>query len=84
MCEKCLSFSMVRTKGKWICPSCQFVSKNAHIQAIIDYLLINTTITNQQCRDFLVISSEHIAKHLLRSMKLSYVGKTNTRKYFLS
>lgn len=70
-CSQCHSYSMKRDHGAWICPACNFISIDAHKQAIFDYfLLISDTITNQQCRDFLSISNRKTIHRVLSSMNL--------------
>lgn len=70
-CSNCSYYVMERAYGRWICPSCKYQSKHAHIQAINDYfLLISDSITNKQCQDFLSISNRKIVHRLLTSMYL--------------
>lgn len=80
-CLACGSYPMTREFGKWTCTSCQAVSKDAHKQAILDYLAFHPTITNQQCREFFELSSRKIATTLLNSMQLSFSGIGKGRVY---
>ncbi|WP_203362848.1 nuclease-related domain-containing protein [Bacillus sp. REN10] len=83
-CPSCSSLPMIRRQRKWFCPRCEHTSKDAHLSALKDYsLLIGKIISNRQARDFLQISSEHIAKKLLKSTGLPYSGQTKARKYHL-
>lgn len=83
ICSYCKSLPMKRSKGKWICPKCSFVSKDAHLSALEDYsLLIDSTITNQKMRDFLNIQSTSIANKLLFSLKLESSGVKKGRIYY--
>ena len=83
-CPNCDTFPMKRQHGTWICPVCKYNDKSAHQQALVDYLLLfNSTISNQQFRDFLQLSSENIAKKLLLSMKLPHSGLNKGRLYHL-
>ena len=83
-CDDCLSFLMERKVGKWECPTCEYTSKTAHLKAINDYaLLFGNGITNPQLRDFLGISSSSVAKKLLSSLNLKWVGRTKGRVYYL-
>ena len=60
-CPKCERFGMKRVHQKWACPYCKATSRNAHKQAILDYLLlVKATITNKECRDF---SSNFFCEH---------------------
>ncbi|MBH0175393.1 NERD domain-containing protein [Fictibacillus sp. 23RED33] len=84
-CEGCLGFGMKKGYRTWNCPHCSHTSRNPHIKALKDYsLFIQTTITNQQARDFLKLSSISVASKLLVSMKLPYTGVTRGRTYDLS
>lgn len=76
-CPFCHTFPMIRIHGAWCCPVCKEESKDAHIQAIQDYfLLLGETMTNKQCREFLMISSRRTAEQLLNSMNLTREGET--------
>ena len=81
-CSICLSFSMIRNKFSWFCPTCKVYDKNAHIQAIHDFLLLKgPTINNKQARKFLNIESPKIIHRLLNSMNLTPQGKGKGRTY---
>jgi hypothetical protein len=81
-CPFCHTFPMIRIHGAWSCPVCKEVSKDAHIQAILDYfLLLGETMTNKQCRDFLLISSRRTAEQLLNSMNFTREGGTKGTVY---
>lgn len=84
-CNDCKTLSMRRNKGSWICSQCGNNSKQAHIQALTDYsLLIEPTITNQQLRHFLGLSSISTATKLLVALKLEYTGSRKNRTYKLN
>lgn len=81
-CTQCSVLSMDYQRGMWICPSCQFISKDAYIEAIDDYfLLLAPTITLSQFRAFLKIPSRSSASKLLTSMGLPYTGERKGRIY---
>ena len=82
-CPNCLMFGMGFKRKNWICPFCQFVSQDAHIQAIADYfLLIKPSFTNPEIRAFLQVSSSRAATYLLSLLKFPYTGTTKGRIYF--
>ncbi|MFE8696525.1 nuclease-related domain-containing protein [Cytobacillus sp. FJAT-53684] len=84
LCDKCQStLPLERHYGTWFCPKCQTKDKNAHIRAINDYFLLNNdpSISNQQFREFLHLSSASIAKKLLISMNLPFKGHYKDRVY---
>lgn len=84
-CPECSRFSMKRMRGTWKCSNCHTADKEAHIRTLHDYLLlISSSITNQQFREFTHISSSNIAKKLLTALKLPYTGSYKDRTYQLS
>ncbi|MDG4657136.1 nuclease-related domain-containing protein [Ectobacillus antri] len=84
-CPHCGKFAMRRVYGTWRCPDCEYVCKQAHLSALIDYaLLIKPSITNHEFRAFLRLSSINIAKNLLAALQLPYTGETKGRVYELS
>jgi hypothetical protein len=83
-CPACSSFGMLRKHGSWICPKCNCKSKDAHVQAILDYfLLLDSKMSNRKCCEFLHLSSPFIANYLLSTMNLSHSGSNKGRSYFL-
>lgn len=82
-CPECQCFRMSRISANWVCPHCKNHSKTAHEQAIFDYfLLINPSITNRQCRDFLCTESSDVINYLFKKMNLLSGGKGKGKKYF--
>lgn len=85
ICPNCTSLPMNIKRGKWICPSCTHISKDAHIEALKDYsLLIDQQITNSQLRDFLQVPSIYVGTKLLTSLNLTHTGKNKGRVYHLN
>jgi hypothetical protein len=74
---------MERLFGKWVCLKCNAISKDAHIEAIFDYLFLFSTITNQECRQFLKLSSRITASNLLNSLPLIIAGTKKGTFYSL-
>ena len=69
----------------WYCQSCQSQCKNAHVRALLDYyMLVGDTISNRECREFLNIESQYVAKRLLQKLNLPSTGPDRIRKYDLS
>lgn len=84
ICPKCFALPMIRKKGFWHCDKCHTKSADAHIEALRDYaMFINSTVTNQEVRQFLQISSSKVARNILESMNLSSKGKTKSTTYSL-
>ncbi len=84
-CSTCSYSIMERKKGSWYCPLCLTKEKDAHIQALQDYnLLIGSSIKNSQCRVYLNLSSDSIARKLLISMSVPFSGLNKGRVYHLN
>jgi len=83
-CPTCQTFGMKRVSGSWKCGNCHTTSKNAHVKAIEEFLLLNHSITNQQCRYFLHLSSSDTAYRLLEKLHLPYFGENKCRNYFFN
>jgi Nuclease-related domain len=85
-CPSCSTLPIPKhpNRNKWKCPNCKKEHPHAHIYSLRDYaLLINTTITNRECREFLHIQSPWTTARLLRSMNLPYTGSKSHPKYNL-
>lgn len=83
-CPKCSFLPLKKSKKGWYCPACEAYDKSAHIEALKDYAyLIETTITNQQAREFLQVTSPYVVSRLLASLNLEYTGNLKGRKYKL-
>jgi ribosomal protein L37AE/L43A len=81
-CPDCSFMPLKRTYGSWHCSKCSSHQKDAHLLALKDYaLLLGTTITNKQARNYLHVSSETIVKKLLQKASQSYEGSTKARVY---
>lgn len=74
-CQSCSSIPMTRSRGYWFCHECKATSKDAHLEAVQDYaLLVGSTITNRQLREFLQLPSQTIGKRILKSLDLKLSG----------
>lgn len=81
-CHQCLFAPMIYNRQKWICPSCQFISKDAHLTAIYDYFLIfKPWFTNSEIRHFLCIPSPRAVAYLLSLLNLTRFGHTSDVVY---
>ncbi|MCM3489806.1 NERD domain-containing protein [Alkalihalophilus marmarensis] len=82
-CPKCNALPMRRLHGKWICPSCYYQSKLAHIDSLVDYvLLVSDMITNKQACEFLKVAKD-TARRMLKSLKTVETGTTKDKKFEL-
>jgi Nuclease-related domain len=81
-CPACFAAPMIYNKHKWICNTCKFISKDAHIGAISDYfLLFKPSFSNSEIRNFLKISSPRAVAYLLSFLNLPRVGYTSDTVY---
>lgn len=83
-CPKCGQISMIKKYKTWFCPDCKIHSSDAHEKNILDFLLINGSITNRQCREFLGLPAKYL-NYITRTftkMGLPYEGKTSNRIYY--
>ncbi|MFA1822215.1 nuclease-related domain-containing protein [Virgibacillus oceani] len=72
-CPACKYIGLKRMYGAWWCERCRKKHRNAHKQALEDYiLLVRSYITNEENRKWLNINSRHLSKTLLQKSKLVY------------
>lgn len=84
-CPNCGKLPMTRKWGMWVCSSCSFTSRDAHLRALRDYaLLIKPIITNREMRKFLQLESASAAARILSCLNLPYTGSTKDRVYHLN
>ncbi|WP_159433398.1 nuclease-related domain-containing protein [Bacillus tuaregi] len=83
-CPNCARFGMEWISGSWRCSSCMITSKNAHTKAIEEFLLLNKSMTNSQCKEFLNILSSHASYRFIKPLKLPYNGNNKGRKYYFN
>lgn len=81
ICPSCKTPPMKRIHSNWYCLKCGTTSKNAHEQAILDYLYLYDSMTNKQCREFLSIQSINVCSSLLKNMNLPSIGQGKTKLY---
>ncbi|MGX9133357.1 nuclease-related domain-containing protein [Rummeliibacillus sp. JY-2-4R] len=82
ICTNCGELGMKRSGHFWFCPKCKIKSKTAHEPAIYDYLkIVNNTITNAECREFLNLRDIYQSSRILRNMNLEKLGNYRGAKY---
>lgn len=82
-CYSCGLFTMVSYQHGWFCKRCGHKDKQAFSAAILDYvMLIDTSITNKRCREFINLTCPQKAKRLLRNSGLSATGERKSRFYY--
>jgi hypothetical protein len=81
-CSNCSFIPIEYQKNKWICPICQQISKECCLEAINDFfLLIKTTITNSELREFLHLPSRRTASYQLELLNLPSTGTKKGKVY---
>jgi len=73
ICSNCRLRGMARVYKGWHCRQCNYFSRNAHLKAIEDYLLlIKDWITNKECMWFLGNINRALATRILKTSGLIY------------
>ncbi|MFC7371869.1 nuclease-related domain-containing protein [Fictibacillus iocasae] len=76
---------MFKVNSGWRCPFCLAFSRDAHLTALKDYvLLVGDEISNSHFRDFARMESVFTASRLLKQLSLPSSGAKKNRKYKLS
>ncbi|RSD29239.1 hypothetical protein [Mesobacillus subterraneus] len=82
-CPFCSQYAMERYSGTWNCTVYGHTAKDAHFQAVDDYLiLISDTITNRQFREFLHLHSPKLATKLMANMNLNCEGTSRKSCFY--
>jgi len=83
-CPFCKTIPLTKTFGYWTCQKCGQKSKNAHTDALTDYMLLfSERISNREVRSFLHIKSSSTAKRVLQKLHYPYTGNTKNRTYLI-
>ncbi len=81
-CPRCILRKMERIGRHWECLPCNLLTKDAHLNAIDDwFMLCKSTITTNECKDFLGLSNFEAAKRLLKRKGLTEIGGRRNRSY---
>ncbi len=81
-CPRCLLRKMERVGRHWECQPCNLLTKDTHVTAIDDWFMIcKSTITTNECQDFLGLNNFDAAKRLLKLKGYQEVGGRRNRFY---
>ncbi len=81
-CENCGFIGMQKIARTWYCPTCKENNSYAHKKAVSTYFsLCKETITNKECREFLLLNNRYEAKRILSSSDLVKYGKGSNTYY---
>ncbi|MFL6561223.1 MAG: NERD domain-containing protein [Bacillus sp. (in: firmicutes)] len=82
--NQCNYIPMNYKRGNWGCPSCLTTSKDAILKTLTHYFyLYKPTITNQEIRVFLHLTSPNTTQKALHKLNLQTTGNTKNRVYYL-
>lgn len=83
-CSNCKQFSMNYYYGKCICKHCNNSDSLAAIHALEEYYyLFGEYMSTNDCRDWLGLYSDKIARRLLKEFSVEFVGSTKKKIYKL-
>lgn len=83
-CSACSFSKMKYSREFWHCPACDHRQKNAHLLALQDYrLLIGSTISNREFREFTELSSRTNASRILKSCNFPTIGNQKSLSYII-
>lgn len=73
---------MHKRKRTWHCPACKTNDLNAYKDALTTYfLLYKDSITNKECREFLLLNNRHEANKILSKSNLIKQGNNKSTIY---
>lgn len=80
-CCRCNKIGMTWISRSWEC-KCGYKDKDAHIPTLQEWFIFNkNTITNKECREYLMIDSRHVIKRLLKHKCILEIGNTKGTNY---
>lgn len=82
LCPNCLYIPMIYERKIWVCSSCNFISKDAYLNAITDYfLIVGSSFTNQELRTFLQLPSPRSTTYFISLLNFPFTCTTKGRIY---
>lgn len=79
ICNNCGRSEVERFRGTWLCGNCKLSSKDAHLQALIDYALLKgENISRKEYQTFIKLKSDSAAVKQL--CKCSFITKSGIGK----
>lgn len=81
-CNRCGYLGMQKRYRTWYCPSCSKNDSTAYKNTIASYfLLCKDSITNKECREFLLLNNRYEAKRILAKSNLIKTGNSKSTIY---
>lgn len=84
LCKKCNEKLVYKTERIRFCLYCEVEQPNNHKELMIDwFLLVDNSITNEQCRYFFDVKEQHHVRYILKTFGLIKKGKGKNARYYL-
>lgn len=66
----------------WTCPACEQEAEQPFVDGLRDwFLLMKRTISNEECREFLLLKDKYAANYVLKKMQLTRMGRSRASIY---
>jgi ribosomal protein S27AE len=84
LCAKCGETMQYVNHKQRKCIECIITAPNNYSETLIDYFtLINTSISNRECREFLQLKNKDAANYAIKSLPLNKTGNSVATRYVL-
>ncbi len=84
-CSYCKNLGMIRLRTTWYCIHCKQKNQEAHVQAVLDYmLLMQKEVKNDEIQKFLQLESSSTVRYLIRRENIPHEGNYSARTYDLA
>lgn len=84
LCKKCDEKLIYKTERIRFCPYCEVEQPNNYKELMIDwFLLMDNSISNEQCRYFFDVKERHHVRYILRTFGLIKKGRGKNALYYL-
>lgn len=82
ICNRCNTVLIRRNHMTWHCPSCGKNAQQPFMDGLQDwFMLMKSTISNAECRDFLQLKNKYAANYILKKIPLHRVGASKATIY---
>ncbi len=82
LCTKCGDAMHYVSHKQRRCIECDITAPNNYSETLIDYFtLINTSISNRECRGFLQLKNKDAARYAIKSLPLNKTGNSVATRY---
>ena len=82
LCTKCGETMQYISHKQRRCTECGITAPNNYSETLMDYFtLINNSISNRECREFLQLKNKDAANYAIKSLPLNKTGKSVATRY---